>query len=104
MMKRENFRETSGVVVDVCPAHGIWFDRGELATLLEFAASGAMANAEHRILDRKTARKRLDAWSGDLQALGPRHYLGMVSTDGLGPIDVLSDLAGIASEVEPKDE
>jgi Zn-finger nucleic acid-binding protein len=57
MMQRQNFRESSGVVVDVCSAHGIWLDRGELATLIEFAASGALADAERRIRERADARK-----------------------------------------------
>ncbi|HEX4341027.1 MAG TPA: zf-TFIIB domain-containing protein [Polyangiaceae bacterium] len=28
-MQRKNFRESSGIIVDVCPYHGVWFDRGE---------------------------------------------------------------------------
>jgi Zn-finger nucleic acid-binding protein len=72
-MLRRNFRESSGVVVDVCAAHGVWLDQGELASLIEFAASGAMAEAERRSGERGDARKRLDAWSEDLRALGPRH-------------------------------
>jgi Zn-finger nucleic acid-binding protein len=75
-MLRQNFRESSGVVVDVCAAHGIWLDRGELATLIEFASTGAMAEAERRIGERADARKRLDAFGDDLRAVGPGHYMG----------------------------
>lgn len=64
-----------GVVVDVCAAHGIWLDRGELATLIEFAITGAMAEAERRIAGRAEARKRLDAWGEDLRTVGPGHYM-----------------------------
>src|SRR5690349_4384648 len=46
MMLRKNFRETSGIIVDVCSAHGVWFDRGELGMVFEFVATGAFAKAE----------------------------------------------------------
>jgi len=75
LMLRQNFRESSGVVVDVCAAHGIWLDRGELATLIEFASTGAMAEAERRIGERADARKRLDAFGDDLRAIGPGHSM-----------------------------
>jgi len=82
-MHRSNFRESSGIVVDVCSAHGLWFDAGELATIFEFAETGALAKAENDIVARAAARKRLDAWGEDLRAAGPRHYIGGVS-GGLG--------------------
>jgi len=75
-MLRQNFRESSGVVVDVCAAHGIWLDQGELASLIEFATTGAMAEAERHSVERADARKRLDAFGNDLRAVGPGHYWG----------------------------
>jgi Zn-finger nucleic acid-binding protein len=89
-MLRQNFRESSGIVVDVCSADGIWLDRGELATLIEFAATGAMAEAERRIGERADARKRLDAWGEDLRAVGPRHYVdaggALIAVDGIANV------------------
>jgi len=35
-MARTNFGRRSGVIVDSCPSHGLWFDCGELAAALEF--------------------------------------------------------------------
>lgn len=35
-MARTNFGRRSGVIVDSCPAHGIWFDPGELVAAIEF--------------------------------------------------------------------
>lgn len=29
-MARHNFRRVSGITVDQCPGHGVWFDAGEL--------------------------------------------------------------------------
>jgi Zn-finger nucleic acid-binding protein len=74
-MLRRNFHESSGVVVDVCAAHGIWLDRGELASLIEFAATGAMAEADRHSAERADVRKRLDAFADDLRAVGPQYNI-----------------------------
>ena len=57
-MLRRNFRESSGIVVDVCAAHGVWLDQGELASLTEFAATGA--EAERRSAERAETTRRLE--------------------------------------------
>ncbi len=35
-MNRQNFGRSSGVIVDVCAAHGTWFDAGELPRVMKF--------------------------------------------------------------------
>jgi Zn-finger nucleic acid-binding protein len=45
IMNRRNFGKRSGVIVDVCPAHGVWFDNGELARIIEFVRSGGWERA-----------------------------------------------------------
>jgi len=40
LMARRNYGRVSGVIVDSCPQHGVWLDRGELQTLRSFVASG----------------------------------------------------------------
>jgi len=82
-MLRRNFAGASGVVIDVCPVHGLWFDRGELATVIEFAATGAWKNAERGASERANARKRLDAWLQELRLGAPQHGQGV---GGLGEI------------------
>jgi Zn-finger nucleic acid-binding protein len=47
-MNRNNFGGTSGVVVDVCAQHGIWFDPGELPRILEFVQAGGLERARER--------------------------------------------------------
>lgn len=39
LMFRRNFAQKSGVIVDECTAHGIWFDHHELAAILEYSRS-----------------------------------------------------------------
>jgi len=39
LMHRRNFGRKSGVIVDECVTHGIWFDRDELAAIIKFSRS-----------------------------------------------------------------
>jgi Zn-finger nucleic acid-binding protein len=43
LMNRVNFGDTSGVIVDTCATHGIWFERDELHAILEFVEQGGLA-------------------------------------------------------------
>jgi Zn-finger nucleic acid-binding protein len=38
-MHRKNFARRSGVLVDVCPLHGTWFDRGEAEAAARWVSS-----------------------------------------------------------------
>lgn len=48
MMNRQAFGRISGVVVDVCREHGVWFDSGELSAVLAFVARGGLTRARER--------------------------------------------------------
>ena len=39
-MQRKNFRKSSGVILDVCGAHGTWLDADELEQIAGFILSG----------------------------------------------------------------
>lgn len=45
LMVRRNFGRTSGVIVDLCGSHGIWFDAQELARVLRWIRSGNLEAA-----------------------------------------------------------
>jgi len=47
MMLRRNYGH-SGVIVDICKQHGVWFDADELPRILAWIRSGGMAKAEAR--------------------------------------------------------
>lgn len=47
-MNRQAFGRISGVVVDVCREHGVWFDAGELAAVLAFVERGGLTRARER--------------------------------------------------------
>jgi Zn-finger nucleic acid-binding protein len=42
LMNRSNFARSSGVIVDMCKQHGVWFDAGELPKIIEFLDKGGM--------------------------------------------------------------
>jgi Zn-finger nucleic acid-binding protein len=46
LMRRENFRRTSGVVVDRCSEHGTWLDADELEQVAGFILAGGLERAE----------------------------------------------------------
>ncbi len=46
LMLRRNFGRVSGIIVDVCAAHGTWFDVGEVPRILGFIAQGGIGRGE----------------------------------------------------------
>ena len=56
-MNRRGFGERSGVIVDICSLHGVWFDRDELARVVEFVEAGGLQRvAEHERRSAEFAR------------------------------------------------
>lgn len=45
IMNRQNFGHRSGVIIDVCKGHGVWFERDELRAALAFIDSGGFERA-----------------------------------------------------------
>jgi Zn-finger nucleic acid-binding protein len=67
LMQRMNFAGSSGVVIDLCPQHGTWFDNKELQRIIEFIRSGGMDRIrEKQIRELKAARERLEAARRDV--------------------------------------
>ena len=61
-MSRTNFARCSGVIIDVCHPHGIWFDANELQQIVKFVQEGGLDVArsrEHEALAEE--RRRLEA-------------------------------------------
>lgn len=51
LMNRNNFASSSGVIVDICKQHGVWFDAEELPKIIEFIRKGG--------LDRQRQKEKL---------------------------------------------
>jgi len=81
MMARSNFGRISGVIVDQCPAHGMWLDGGEIEKIVTFLRSGGLEKGEQRRVEelREQAQRlegRAASARGTLRGL---RWLGPVS-------------------------
>jgi Zn-finger nucleic acid-binding protein len=48
LMNRNNFARSSGVIVDICKQHGVWFDSDELPAIIGFIQQGGLEHARER--------------------------------------------------------
>jgi Zn-finger nucleic acid-binding protein len=62
LMNRVNYAHCSGVIVDVCARHGVWFDRNELQRIVAFIRQGGLDLARRREQDRLEAVKARLRW------------------------------------------
>ena len=94
-MNRTNYAKISGVVLDTCKEHGLWFDRDELRRVLAFIESGGLDKARDRQIQELEDKKRLAAvvppptadWSEGHQPQGP------------GLLDLLSAVEGVFERI-----
>jgi Zn-finger nucleic acid-binding protein len=75
LMNRRNFGKTSGIIVDECHRHGIWFDAGELPRILAFVQAGGLAESQRQDLTEKSRHEAL------------RRDLGSLANDGASSFD-----------------
>ena len=71
MMNRVNFARVSGVVIDSCREHGVWFDADELRRVVEFVRAGGLDVARGREREALAGERRLQALRR--HAAGARH-------------------------------
>jgi Zn-finger nucleic acid-binding protein len=71
LMNRVNFGRVSGVVIDLCKGHGVWFDPGELQRVLAFVAGGGLERMRESEAEFKELSKK--AWATPDFALGDPH-------------------------------
>ncbi|MCO5334479.1 MAG: zf-TFIIB domain-containing protein [Pyrinomonadaceae bacterium] len=45
LMNRNNFARSSGVILDICKEHGVWFDAEELPAIITFVRQGGLDRA-----------------------------------------------------------
>jgi Zn-finger nucleic acid-binding protein len=62
LMNRVNFAHCSHVIVNVCKAHGTWFDKDELRRTVEFIRAGGLEKARAQQLQQiKDEQRNLEA-------------------------------------------
>ncbi|HKY33003.1 MAG TPA: zf-TFIIB domain-containing protein [Candidatus Polarisedimenticolia bacterium] len=95
MMNRTNYAAGSGLVLDLCKEHGVYFDHGEVSRLFEFIESGGLAKARRR--EEEAAQERLRDARRQAIAAQAAGGMGMTREDGaidLGGFDLLRWIAG----------
>ena len=48
LMNRSNFARSSGVIIDLCRQHGVWFDADELPRIIDFIDKGGLERAREK--------------------------------------------------------
>lgn len=99
-MNRRMFGRISGVVVDICRDHGVWFDGGELDAVVDWIEKGGLELARKRELDEVAEQVRsLRAEQVRMQTQGMSNpgmndmpSLGTLQSFGTEFVDVLADL------------
>jgi Zn-finger nucleic acid-binding protein len=92
-MNRQNFGRRSGVIIDVCKGHGVWFDQRELQSVLAFVDAGGLEQARHaeqekeheakRQLDRAMADAMIESSRANGGGFVPRHEAEGLLMDAL---------------------
>ncbi len=86
LMNRVNFGRVSGVVIDLCKGHGVWFDGGELQRAIAFVANGGLERMRESEAEFKELSKK--AWSTPDFALGDPHAQRTVSNGNLANLAI----------------
>ena len=83
-MHRRNYAKRSGIILDVCAAHGIWFDANELARVFNYrvvdgtgetpsmrykSEAGSLSDARKTIVIESRSQSRAYTWVDGVEAL-----------------------------------
>jgi Zn-finger nucleic acid-binding protein len=87
-MNRKAFGRISGVVVDVCKSHGVWFDAGELGEVIRFVEQGGLERERERQLAELAERERhvreVEMRADRMDSSGIDFLSGSVNTGRIG--------------------
>jgi len=92
MMNRTNYGQISGVILDTCKEHGLWFDKNELRRVLEFIQKGGLDKVRERQIQDLEDKKRLAVASQPVPSLEWEGTHAQRGPGLLDLIDVLDDL------------
>jgi len=103
VMNRQNYGKRSGVVVDVCRDHGIWFDDQELTRVLEFVRSGGLERTRKLEAEElREERRRLESLktlSGAGSSTSGSSAFFSLESDHSGAGSGLADVARILAKL-----
>lgn len=95
LMNRFNFGRNSGVILDSCRQHGLWFDREELRRVMSFIDQGGLVRTQEAEEERKQEAARAQALAQiELQHSGAATsdpYEGLTTA----PLDLVRTVQGL---------
>jgi Zn-finger nucleic acid-binding protein len=71
MMNRKNFARVSGVIIDLCSRHGVWFDSGEMEKIMHFIAHGGLKRAREAEIQKQKEEAQLERLRRNRIAVDP---------------------------------
>lgn len=99
LMNRSNYGGGSGIVLDACRDHGLWFDKGELAAIVDFLEKGGWDRIRAREREKLAeevrsleTRKAFAASTGLPSSDWERQLQGAQAIGGI--VDLVGSLAG----------
>jgi Zn-finger nucleic acid-binding protein len=103
MMNRTNFARISGVIIDTCHGHGIWFDPGEMEKIMDFIARGGLQKAKEADIERLKGEEslmRLNSIRAGTDANSRTAFFGddRDSSRGPGVLDVVKWVLGASKD------
>ena len=100
-MTPRNFAGCSGVIVDECRSHGVWFDAGELARIMQFIREGGLDRARARRDQRFNEAHRLKTFGTRLDSARTPRYGGAdpEAATNEAMSDVLKDFLHVIASV-----
>ena len=96
MMHRRNYARQSGVIIDICKDHGVWFDADELQRILGWIRSGGLAKAQQRRAEQEAREERFKQITAGRPERGPVMGVPLGDSDRY-PCD--SPLGGFLAEI-----
>lgn len=96
IMNRQNYARRSGIIIDVCSQHGIWFDSEELEAILEWLRQGGDRDRTRSYVPERTAVRVTDAEAQraveQVDTSGPVLMSSRSSSRGFDVADLVTDL------------
>ena len=97
LMNRMNYAGRSGIVINVCRAHGVWLDRDEMVQIVTFIRSGGLDHARNVEKAKLEEARRMAEFQSIERGvfISPGSYHD--SFDAAATVNLLSGIASMAN-------
>ncbi|MEN6451406.1 MAG: zf-TFIIB domain-containing protein [Thermoguttaceae bacterium] len=95
-MNRVNYARRSGVIIDVCRKHGVWFDADELSRILVWVREGGKAEADRQQSHDAAHQAKLDDIARQFQQQRDRMHGGGAWSE---PVDTSPNILVVLAEI-----